>query len=145
MNETIRRFGYPATLIAEYAHWVVLLRPAQPTLGSLILAAKEEATAFSDLDAAAFAELQLAIRDIERVLAEAVGYLRINYLMLMMVDPHVHFHVIPRYEGERSACGVTVADRGWPKVPALGEAVALDETQVDALSAWLRSLWPSGR
>ena len=20
-----------------------------------------------------------------------------NYLMLMMVDPHVHFHVIPRY------------------------------------------------
>jgi diadenosine tetraphosphate (Ap4A) HIT family hydrolase len=145
VNETIRRFGYPATLIAEYAHWVVLLRPAQPTLGSLILAAKEEATAFSDLDAAAFAELQLAIRDIERVLAEAVGYLRINYLMLMMVDPHVHFHVIPRYEGERSACGVTVADRGWPKVPALGEAVALDETQVDALSAWLRSLWPSGR
>ena len=28
------------------------------------------------------------------------AYERINYLMLMMVDPHVHFHVIPRYSGE---------------------------------------------
>jgi diadenosine tetraphosphate (Ap4A) HIT family hydrolase len=145
MNETIRRFGDPATLIAEYEHWVVLLRPAQPTLGSLILAAKGEATAFSDLDATAFAELQRAIGDIERVLGEAVSYAKINYLMLMMVDPHVHFHVIPRYEGERTACGITVADAGWPKVPALGEAVALDEAQIEALVAWLRSLWPSGR
>ncbi len=145
MNETIRRFGYPATLIAEYARWVVLLRPAQPTLGSLILAAKGEATAFSDLDADTFAELQQAVQDIERVLAEAVVYAKINYLMLMMVDPHVHFHVVPRYEGERSACGVTVSDAGWPKVPALSDAVALDAAQIDALVDWLKRLWPSGR
>src|SRR3546814_20848874 len=44
MNETIVKFGHPATLIAEYEHWVVLLRPAQPTLGALILAAKSDAT-----------------------------------------------------------------------------------------------------
>lgn len=145
MNETIRRFGYPATLVAEYNNWMVLLRPAQPTLGSLILATKGEATAFSDLEPAAYTELQQAVQDIEQVLAEAVGYEKINYLMLMMVDPHVHFHIVPRYEGERSACGVTVADRGWPKVPALGEAVALDGAQIDGLAVWLKSLWPSGR
>ena len=61
MNETIRRFGYPATLIADYAHWVVMLRPAQPTLGSLVLAAKGEATAFSELEARAVAELHDAV------------------------------------------------------------------------------------
>src|SRR3546814_6351187 len=48
MNETIVKFGHPATLIAEYEHWVVLLRPAQPTLGALILAAKSDATDFGD-------------------------------------------------------------------------------------------------
>ena len=49
INETMRKFGYPQTLIREYDHWVVLLRPAQVTLGSLILAAKGEATAFGAL------------------------------------------------------------------------------------------------
>jgi len=145
MNETITRFGHPETLVAEYEHWVVLLRPAQPTLGSLVLAAKSDATAFADLPAPAFAELQQAVSDIEGVLREAVDYAKINYLMLMMVDPNVHFHVIPRYEGERSACGVTVPDAGWPKVPALGEAVNLDAEQIAALVEWLRSRWPSGR
>jgi diadenosine tetraphosphate (Ap4A) HIT family hydrolase len=145
MNETIRRFGYPATLIAEYEHWLVLLRPAQPTLGSLVLAAKSDATAFSALDPAATAGLQPTVADIERTLKHAVSYERINYLMLMMVDPHVHFHVLPRYEGERSACGLTVPDMGWPKVPALGEAMELDEAQTAALAGWLRSLWPSAR
>src|SRR3546814_21201347 len=46
MNEPIVKFGHPATLIAEYEHWVVLLRPAQATLGALIPAAKSGATAF---------------------------------------------------------------------------------------------------
>lgn len=142
MNETIRRFGYPATRIAEYAHWIVLLRPEQPTLGSLVLAAKSDAEAFSALPPEAFAELAGAIADIERVLAGAVAYARINYLMLMMVDPNVHFHVVPRYDGTRSAEGVTVADAGWPKAPALGEAVKLDEAQIAALAKWLRAGWP---
>jgi diadenosine tetraphosphate (Ap4A) HIT family hydrolase len=145
MNETIVRFRYPATLVAEYEHWLVLLRPAQPTLGSLILAAKGEATAFADLAPAAFAELQVAVADIERVLKAAVDYSRINYLMLMMVDPNVHFHVLPRYEGERSACGISVPDAGWPKMPALGEAVELEPGQVAALAGWLSGLWKDGR
>ena len=31
MNATIEKFGYPATLIREWQHWVLLLRPAQPS------------------------------------------------------------------------------------------------------------------
>lgn len=145
MNETIVRFGYPATLLADYAHWVVLLRPEQPTLGSLVLVAKGEATAFSRLSPEAFAELGRVVQDIEGRLSQAVAYAKINYLMLMMVDPNVHFHVIPRYEGQRSAAGVTVRDAGWPKAPALGEAVELGAEQIEALTGWLRSGWPSAR
>jgi diadenosine tetraphosphate (Ap4A) HIT family hydrolase len=141
MNETILRFGYPASLVAEYEHWLVLLRPAQPTLGSLILAAKGEARSFAGLEPAAFAGLQRAVADIEAALAPSVRFEKINYLMLMMVDPHVHFHVIPRYEGSREACGVTVPDAGWPKVPALGEAVELEPEQVAALVAYFKGYW----
>jgi diadenosine tetraphosphate (Ap4A) HIT family hydrolase len=142
MNDTIRRFGYPATLIEEYEHWVVLLRPAQPTLGSLVLAARSEARSFPDLPEAAFAELQGAVADIEDALTVSIRYERINYLMLMMVDPHVHFHVIPRYEGDRSACGVTVLDPGWPKTPELGQAVELNSNQIAALVEHFKSAWP---
>ena len=138
MNETIAKFGHPATLIAEYAHWVVLLRPAQPTLGALVLAAKSDATAFGDLPAEAHAELKVATAAIEAALTQAVGYAKINYLMLMMVDPHVHFHVLPRYEGERSGAGLTVTDAGWPAQPDLGKAIKLDEAQIAALAGWLK-------
>jgi diadenosine tetraphosphate (Ap4A) HIT family hydrolase len=141
MNETIQRFGYPATLVAEHVHWVVLLRAAQPTLGSLVLAAKGEARSFPELPKEAFAELQDVVADIEAALARAVQHEKINYLMLMMVDPHVHLHVVPRYEGRREACGVEVTDSGWPKVPALGEAVALEPEQVEALVGYLKGFW----
>ena len=141
MNDTIRKFGHPHTLVREYEQWVVLLRPQQPTLGSLVLAAKSDAQAFSDLDSAAFAELRTVISDIEAALKAAISYERINYMMLMMVDPHVHFHVIPRYSGERSAAGITIGDAGWPKVPDLASAVPLDEDGVGTLVGWLKDFW----
>jgi diadenosine tetraphosphate (Ap4A) HIT family hydrolase len=142
MNETILRFGYPATLVRDYEHWVVMLRPAQPTLGSLVLAAKGEARSFGELSGAAFGELKVAAGEIEAALGAAVRFEKINYLMLMMVDPHVHFHVVPRYDGEREACGVRVRDEGWPKVPALAEAVELEAGQVEALAEHLKGYWP---
>ena len=138
MNATIEKFGFPATLVAEFEHWVVLLRPAQPTLGALVLAAKSDATAFGDLPADAHAELKTVTAAIEAALTQAVGYAKINYLMLMMVDPHVHFHVLPRYDGERSGAGMTVADAGWPGQPDLGQAVKLDDAQIAALVGWLK-------
>src|SRR3546814_17581551 len=86
-----------------------------------------------------------AITDIEAALRQAVDYSKINYLMLMMVDPHVHFHVIPRYEGQRKAKGLSIEDKGWPNAPALGDAVELEAGQTAALVAWLRECWPSAR
>lgn len=143
MNPTIEKFGWPSTLVCEFGHWVVLARPAQPTLGSLILAAKSDATAFGALPAEAHAELKQVTAAIEAALATAVGYARLNYLMLMMVDPHVHFHVIPRYEGVREwpqgeKSAREFVDVGWPKVPDLAHAVALEGADLAALTAWLK-------
>lgn len=140
-NSTARKFGHPRTKVAETDHWLVLLRPQQPTFGSLVLVCKEDAKAFSDLSPAAFADLKAAVDGIEALLRRAVGYDRINYLMLMMVDPDVHFHVIPRYEGERSHGGHTFADAGWPGPPALASHVALGEEEAAALAAEFAARW----
>lgn len=142
MNATIEKFGYPATLVQEFEHWVVLARPQQPTLGALVLAAKSDATAFGALAPAAFAELGEITPRLESALRDAVQFERINYLMLMMVDPHVHFHVIPRYEGMREAAGMSVQDHGWPKLPDLNTSVTPDAAQMQHLVSWLRERWP---
>jgi len=141
VNQTIRRFGHPETLVAEYAHWVVLLRTDQPTLGSLVLAARSQGEAFSALPAPAFAELARVTGDIEKALRKAVSYEKINYLMLMMADPNVHFHVIPRYQGLREAEGIVIADSGWPKTPALGDVRTLDQGEIVNLVRWLKACW----
>ena len=133
MNPTIEKFGYPATLVREFEHWLVLLRPAQVTLGSLVLAARSEATAYHQLPREAFAEQADAVAAIEGALAQFCHYGRINYLMLMMVDPNVHFHVIPRYSVARHWNGLEFPDAGWPGPPRLDSAVKLDEQQLSML------------
>jgi diadenosine tetraphosphate (Ap4A) HIT family hydrolase len=140
MNPTIEKFGYPATLLKEFEHWVVLLRPAQVTLGSLVLAAKSDATAYRLLPRDAFAEQADAVAAIEAALARFTRYERINYLMLMMVDPNVHFHVLPRYSEPRRWNGIDFPDAGWPGVPQLASSVQLSEGQIAQIAAELVDL-----
>ena len=142
-NPTARKFGYPNTLVAETEYWWVLVRPQQPTYGALVLVCKEEAKAFSDLTSAAFTDMKRAIDGIEALLRHTVAYERINYLMLMMVDPDVHFHVLPRYAGEREYEGRAFVDAGWPGPPALASHVALSEEEAAALAADLAARWRS--
>ncbi len=140
-NPTIAKFGYPATLVRDYRHWVVLLRPSQVTAGSLVLAAKSDATAYGQLPQAAFIEQGAVIAAIEMILRQLVDYERINYLMLMMVDPHVHFHVIPRYPGSRSFAGLNITDHGWPGPPELKSAVTLDDEAIARGVEAIASIW----
>src|SRR5688572_5742990 len=139
MNSTMDKFGYPSSLVREFDHWVVLLRPAQVTLGSLVLAAKSDATAFGALPAAAFAELSAIVPAVEAALSKFTRHERINYLMLMMVDPHVHFHVIPRYSESRQWRGLDFPDVGWPGVPDLKAAVGLTPGQAGELKGEIES------
>lgn len=141
MNPTMRKFGYPGSLVREFEHWAVLVRPAQVTLGSLVLAAKSDATAYSGLPDAAFAEQAVAVRAIESALRGFCDYERINYLMLMMVDREVHFHVIPRYSGTREWEGTEFPDAGWPGPPQLKLVVELSQSRITSMRDQLKLLF----
>jgi len=140
-NATMRKFGYPDTLVRQFEHWAVLVRPVQVTLGSLVLASTSDATAYSGLSEAAFTEQAEAVRAIESALASFCKYERVNYLMLMMVDPHVHFHVIPRYSEPRAWDGTEFPDAGWPGPPQLKLAVELDSSQLTTMGQQLKRLF----
>ena len=142
-NATLVKFGYPATLIGETRCWTVLLRPQQVTLGALVLVCREEATRFGEVSPAGFADLHAAVARLEPMLRDFVGYEKINYLMLMMVDPDVHFHVIPRYDGVRTHLGQAFPDAGGPGPPALGQAGEPEDAVRDGLLRRLRESWAS--
>jgi len=141
LNATMRKFGAPDTCIRNYRYWTVLLRPAQVTLGSLVLAAFEPARALADLSRESFMEMGQVVRDIEQSLARAVAFDKINYLLFMMVDPDVHFHVIPRYATERSFAGVKFTDPGWPGVPDLSRINAVNAEIMQRILSHVRACW----
>ncbi len=48
MNATAEKFGYPVSLVKSFGHWHVLVRPAQPTLGSLVLICSDPTDHFGE-------------------------------------------------------------------------------------------------
>jgi diadenosine tetraphosphate (Ap4A) HIT family hydrolase len=140
-HATLKAFGYPDTVIHEYENWVVLLRPAQVTVGSLVIVHKSEAEAYSELDAASFQEYGTVVKDVDAALKSCFSHDKMNYLMLMMVDPHVHYHVIPRYSAARDFLGHVYEDTGWPALPDLGNAHVVNDQERDALIQQIKSAW----
>lgn len=137
----MQKFGAPANVIRQYQHWSVMLRPAQLTLGALVLVAHEPAQAFSELSPASFIELQRVTGQIEVALKQAFHYDKLNYLMLMMVDPDVHFHVIPRYASPKQFNGQEFFDAGWPGVPDFGQINRTDSATNQLIVDHINVCW----
>jgi diadenosine tetraphosphate (Ap4A) HIT family hydrolase len=141
LNPTLVRFEYPRLLVKDFEHWSVVLRRHQATIGALVLIAKSDATAWPDIGADAFAELCPITSSVERTLRLAFGYDKINYVMLMMVDPNVHFHVFPRYGRDMTFEGMQFADAGWPKAPDLVAGPTVDDRIADKIVSHLKAAW----
>lgn len=133
MNATILSFNYKKTLIKEYNYWLVLLRPKQVTIGSLVIACKEDSESLADITSEAHLELQQIIFETEKSLREIFLFDKINYLALMMVDKHVHFHVIPRYSSFVSFNGINYSDIDWPFAPRLSKNLDISEDDFSLL------------
>jgi len=140
-NPTMRKFGAPASCIHNYEYWSVMLRPAQITLGALVLAAFEPVNSFSELSQDSFNELKIVTSDLEKSLEQAFSYNKLNYLMLMMVDPDVHFHVIPRYENSRFFADVEFFDKSWPGPPDLGQVSQTNESLNGKIVSHIKENW----
>ena len=132
------KFKTDSLAIKTFSHWTWSLRPTQCTLGASVLSLNREAQAWGSVTAEENSELALVVAEIERRLGSAFGYEKINYLMLMMVDPHVHFHVIPRYSKAISQFGFEWQDSNWPKPPDLA-AGTQDPALLEQVLALIKS------
>ena len=141
MSELVKfkeKFRIPALTVRDFEHWTWSLRPVHSTLGASVLSARRYEPHFSGMSAAECAELSVVAKEIEGRLKAAFAYDKINYLMLMMNDPHVHMHVLPRYGAPRDFAGSTWVDDGWPKQPNSTVGPDLSEAQAAAMLKLLR-------
>ncbi len=125
---TLKSFNYPESLIKTYRYWHIVLRPSQTTLGSLVLICKENVSACSDMSLNAAMEKKVIIEHIEAIMKKLFNYSKMNYLTLMMVDPLVHTHVIPRYEGALNFDNQQFKDVSWPLPPDLTKGLEINDS-----------------
>jgi len=121
LSEFSEKFRVAELTIFRLHYWTWSIRPVHCTLGSGILSLNRFCTSFSTITTDEASELGMAAQGIERSLSAAFHPDKFNYIMLMMVDAHLHFHVIPRYATLREFSGVHWVDAGWPTVPTLGD------------------------
>jgi glycerol-3-phosphate cytidylyltransferase len=137
-NVTLIKFGYPKTVIKEYMNWVLLLRLEQYTLGSLVLVHKKPTNQLSKISNDASNEYDQIVKEVEHHLSNLFNYDKINYMMLMMKDPVVHYHIIPRYKKSIYFLGNAFIDPDWPGVPTLINNNSLDSNLFNGLRSIMK-------
>lgn len=134
LKEFKDKFKVKKMMIYESDYWIWSLRPEQVTIGAGILSLKREVFSLSNLKEEEFKNLYDIIPIIEDSLSKTFDYDIMNYLMLMMVDNQVHYHIIPRYKKEIKYLDRTWVDLGWPKAPNLKKEVQSEDTLYDILN-----------
>lgn len=115
-----KKFRIEEYTIYESDFWSWSLRPVQGTVGAGILSLKRECPVFSEVTEEEFKDLKKIVNIIETTLNNTFHYDVINYLMLMMVDRQVHYHVFPRHKGLITLDKKEYSDTNWPQPPELG-------------------------
>ncbi len=112
------KFEWESHRVAATDHWVLLARKKQVTLGAMVLLVKRHVESIAELNSEEAKDLVSASALAERSVRNFLPK-KVNYLALMMKDPHLHFHLIPRYDGVNKFDGFDFVDDGWPAHPSL--------------------------
>jgi diadenosine tetraphosphate (Ap4A) HIT family hydrolase len=115
------KFRVDDLTIYKSQHWTWSLRPVHSTLGAGILSLNRFCTSLGQIDTDEGHDLAVITNVLEKALHKLFTPQKMNYVMLMMVDRHLHFHVLPRYSESKTFAGLEWLDSGWPKPPAMGD------------------------
>lgn len=110
-----KKFQVQSNLLKEFKYWNWSIRPKQVTIPSTVLSLKRPCESFAEMTKEESAELAEVIAFIENKLKERFEFDKINYLCLMMVDYHLHFHIIPRYETKKIVQDFEIEDVDYPR------------------------------
>lgn len=114
MEKFNSKFRIDEFTIYKSKFWTWSVRPKQVTLGSGVLSLNRKCEQFNQITEEESADLQNIVKVIEETAKKTFNYDIMNYLMLMMDDSYVHFHVFPRYSESSKLFGFEWIDTSWP-------------------------------
>lgn len=126
-------------IVAESAHWNLVLNDNQATLGRMYFALKRHET-----DVAALAPDEvLTLWEFAARAKRALGTLfapdHFNYLFHMNLTPHVHMHIYPRYQTPRVFAGQTFTDTRFGDHYDPQQVHAINAMTFETLASTLRA------
>jgi|SRR3989344_3956927 len=108
----------PNSFISETKHWEVYLNPDQYYLGRCVIAAKRNVGTMSDLTDDEWLDFANLAKKIESCFKKIFESTMFNWTCLMNgayqndpPDPHVHWHLRPRYKNPVEFAGQTFDDK----------------------------------
>jgi diadenosine tetraphosphate (Ap4A) HIT family hydrolase len=126
MSQFRRTFRLEELIVQERQGWTLSVRPAQITLGSMVLSSSRGHLDFQDFDDDDSLGMARMIAVAERLAKGCFGAERINLACLMMKDPVVHYHVLPRYSSPVERYGRVWIDEDWPRPPQFRQTSSPD-------------------
>ena len=125
-------------VILANEHWTLVLNDNQATLGRIFFALNRHETDIAALSDAEVLSLWTFVRETKAALTALLAPDHFNYMFLMNLTPHVHFHLFPRYAQPRELAGQTFADSRYRDHYDPAESRALDPAAETELIALLR-------
>ena len=124
-------------VVLQNDYWTLVVNDNQATLGRVFFALNRHETDIAALTDAEVLSLWAFVRETKAVLSALFAPNHFNYMFLMNLTPHVHFHIFPRYAYPREFAGQTFPDSryGDHYDPAESRTVDADTEQalIDAL------------
>ncbi len=121
--------------------WTLVLNDNQATLGRVFFALNRHETDITHLTDAEVLSLWAFVRETKAALFALFAPDHFNFMFLMNLTPHVHFHIFPRYAQVREFAGQTFTDSRYGDHYDPAESRTLDaDAESELITALRRAL-----
>ena len=125
-------------VVLENNFWTLVLNENQATLGRVFFALNRHETDIAALTDAETLSLWAFVRETKAALAALFAPDHFNFMFLMNLTPHVHFHIFPRYAQPAEFSGQSFPDSFYGDHYDPAESRTLDAGTEAELIATLR-------
>ncbi len=125
-------------VVCRNDYWTLIVNDNQATLGRVFFALNRHKTDIAALSDPEVLSLWAFVRETKAALTALLAPDHFNFMFLMNLTPHAHFHIFPRYAAPREFAGETFTDGRYGDHYDPAETRALPADAEAALVAALR-------